>query len=64
MAADNGPLMVLPGSHTGAIYDHHSEGAFCGVIDVERAGLDMADAREIHGLAGAITVHHARLVHG
>ena len=64
MAADNGPVMVLPGSHTGEIYDHHSEGAFCGAIDVEGAGLDMSCAREIHGPAGAITVHHARLVHG
>ncbi|MCY4014197.1 MAG: phytanoyl-CoA dioxygenase family protein [Gammaproteobacteria bacterium] len=64
MDADNGPLMVLPGSHTGEIYDHHSEGAFCGAIDVKRAGLDMECARAIHGPAGAITVHHARLVHG
>ena len=64
VGADNGPLMVLPGSHTGPIHDHHSDGAFCGAIDVDRAGLDMAGAREIHGPAGAITVHHARLVHG
>ncbi len=64
MTPDNGPLLVLPGSHRGPVYDHHSHGAFCGAIDVARAGLDVSGAREVHGRAGAITIHHARLVHG
>ncbi len=64
VGADNGPLMVLPGSHQGPIYDHHSRGVFCGAIDVKRSGLDVSSAREIHGPAGTVTVHHARLVHG
>lgn len=64
MDADNGPLLVVPGSHTGPIYDHHSQEVFCGAIDVKREGLDLSDACELHGSAGAITVHHARLVHG
>ena len=64
MDADNGPLRVLPGSHLGPVYDHHSQGAFCGAIDVAAAGLDVSGAREIHGRAGDVTIHHARLVHG
>ena len=64
MDADNGPLQVLPGSHKGPIYDHHSHGAFCGAIDAEKEGLDVSNARELHGRAGAISIHHARLVHG
>ena len=28
MDADNGPIMFLPGSHRGPIYDHHSRGRF------------------------------------
>ncbi len=64
MDADNGPVRVLSGSHTGPVYDHHSNGAFCGAIDVARAGLDVSKARELHGRAGSMTVHHARLVHG
>ena len=64
MSADNGPLMVVPGSHKGPIYDHHANGVFCGAIDVVRTRLDLSSAREIHGAAGAITVHHARLIHG
>ena len=63
MDADNGPIMFLPGSHMGPIYDHHSRGAFCGAIDVSAAGLDVSGAREIHAPAGTVTIHHARLVH-
>lgn len=64
VSADNGPLLVLPGSHKGPVYNHHSQGIFCGAIDVKHEGLDVSGARELHGTAGAITVHHARLVHG
>ena len=64
MDADNGPLRVLPGSHLGPVYDHHSQGAFCGAIDVRAAGVDVSRAREVHARAGDITIHHARLVHG
>ena len=64
MDADNGPVLFLPGSHRGPIYDHHSQGAFCGAIDVSATGLDVSGAREIHAPAGTVTIHHARLVHG
>ena len=64
MDRDNGPLMFLPGSHIGPIYDHHSNGAFCGAIDVDSSGLDVSGAIEVHASAGSMTVHHARLVHG
>ena len=64
MHADNGPLRVLPGSHRGPVYDHHSDGAFCGAIDVDKAHLDVTDARELRAAAGAVSIHHARLVHG
>ena len=64
MDPDNGPVLVLPGSHKGPVYDHHSFGAFCGAIDIARSGLDVSHARPLHGRAGSITIHHARLVHG
>ena len=64
MDGDNGPLLMLPGSHKGPVYDHHSQGAFCGAIDVVEAGLDVSGAREVHGRAGSISIHHVRLVHG
>ena len=64
MDEDNGPLMVLPGSHLGPVHDHHANGAFCGAMDVEEAGVDLSEARTITGTAGSVTIHHARLVHG
>jgi ectoine hydroxylase-related dioxygenase (phytanoyl-CoA dioxygenase family) len=61
---DNGPLMVIPGSHKGPIHDHHSGGLFCGALDPETAGLDFAQAVPLTGRAGSMTIHHARTVHG
>ena len=61
----NGPLMVLPGSHRGPILDHHDdEGFFCGAIDPGRGEVDFGAAVKLTGAAGAITIHHARTVHG
>ena len=64
MNSQNGPLKFLPGSHRGPVYDHHSDGRFCGAIDVVAVGLDVSQAVEIQAKAGSITVHHARLIHG
>jgi phytanoyl-CoA hydroxylase len=61
---ENGPLMVIPGTHEGPVYDHHANGRFCGAIDVESAGLDISRAVPLTGKAGTMTVHHARLLHG
>lgn len=64
MDAENGPLMVFPGSHRGPIHDHHVDGVFAGALDLAAAGFDMADAVALTGPAGSISIHHARLVHG
>ena len=61
---DNGPLMVIPGSHHGPTHDHHADGRFCGALDPERSGVDLAKAVPLMGPAGSMTIHHARLVHG
>jgi phytanoyl-CoA hydroxylase len=61
----NGPLMVLPGTHRGSIFDHHDEqGFFCGAIDPGRGEVDFSNAVKLMGPAGSITIHHARTVHG
>lgn len=60
----NGPLMVLPGSHKGPVYDHHHEGAFCGAFDPAAVGLDVSGAEKLMGPAGSMTIHHVRAVHG
>ena len=62
--ADNGSMLVIPGSHTGKVYDHHAQGHFVGGIDPEASGIDFSKAVMCTGRAGSITVHHVRLVHG
>jgi ectoine hydroxylase-related dioxygenase (phytanoyl-CoA dioxygenase family) len=61
---DNGPMLVLPGSHRGPIHDHHADGRFCGGIDIVASRLDVSGAVPILGRAGTISLHHVRAVHG
>src|SRR5712691_6066156 len=62
---ENGPMLVVPGSPKGPIWDHDGpDGRFCGAIDPGRCGLDLSRARPCLGKAGSVTVHHVRAVHG
>src|SRR5438094_1776378 len=68
--SENGPMLVVPGSHKGPVYDHHGpNGRFCGAIDPTNLAssggdLDVSRAAPCLGKAGSITVHHVRAVHG
>ncbi|MFL5283778.1 MAG: phytanoyl-CoA dioxygenase family protein [Rhodopila sp.] len=64
MAMENGPLMIIPGSHKGPTFDHHADGVFCGAMDPSRNDVDYSKAVPLLGKAGSITVHHVRAVHG
>jgi phytanoyl-CoA hydroxylase len=64
MAMENGPLMIIPGSHRGPIHDHHVDGVFCGAMTPENNDVDYNSAVPLLGKAGSITVHHVRAVHG
>jgi phytanoyl-CoA hydroxylase len=62
MTVENGALLAIPGSHRGPLLDHHASGVFAGAVDPR-----LVDASKIVALeapAGAITVHHCRLLHG
>ena len=61
---DNGPLMIVPGSHRGPVFDHHHDGRFCGAIDSVAAGLDTTRTVALTAPAGSISIHHVRAVHG
>ena len=61
---DNGPLLVIPGSHRGPTFDHHAGGRFCGAMNPAACDIDFAKAVPLMGPAGSMTIHHARLVHG
>ncbi len=66
----NGPMLVVPGSQKGPVYDHHGpDGRFCGAMDPARLAqsggdIDLAKALPCLGTAGSVTVHHVRAVHG
>src|SRR3984957_18128835 len=64
MELANGPLMIVPGSHRGPIFDHHTDGVFCGAMDPTNRDVDYASAIPLIGRAGSITVHHVRAIHG
>ena len=61
---ENGPMLVLPGSHRGPTYNHHAQGRFCGAIDPAFNPLDFKAAVAVTGKAGSCSFHHVRLVHG
>ena len=62
--SDNGPLLVVPGSHRGPVFDHHADGYFCGAIDPAAIRDETARAVPLTGRAGSMSFHHVRLVHG
>ena len=63
-AEENGPLMVIPGSHKGPVHDHHTNGVFCGAIDPATSSIDFSQAVPLTGRRGTMTIHHARTIHG
>ncbi len=62
MTEENGPLLVIPGSHTGPVYDHHLDGHFCGAV----TDPTFSDKGTVPVMvkAGGITIHHVRMLHG
>jgi phytanoyl-CoA hydroxylase len=64
VSADNGPLNFIPGSHRGPLFDHHDNGYFCGIADLEAEKVDVSDATPGIAPAGSVSIHHARTLHG
>ncbi|WP_323771290.1 phytanoyl-CoA dioxygenase family protein [Antarctobacter sp.] len=61
---ENGPLMVVPGSHKGPVLSHHAGGVFCGAVDPDDPLFHRDKAVTLTGRAGDMTVHHVRILHG
>ncbi len=61
-----GPMGVLPGSHTGTLYDLYSDdGSWAGALkDRDVAGLNLDEMAWLKGPAGSVTVHNCCMVHG
>uniref|UniRef100_A0A6A7G1F4 Phytanoyl-CoA dioxygenase n=1 Tax=Hirondellea gigas TaxID=1518452 RepID=A0A6A7G1F4_9CRUS len=60
MTLENGPLLVIPGSHKGKLYSHHQDGMFVGAISEE---FEKKQAVPLTLKAGSISLHHTRLLH-
>jgi len=63
MTENNGPVLFAPETHRGPVYDHTSNGFFCGAVNESVAETLTPTARIITGTAGTVTFHHARLLH-
>ena len=63
MTEDNGPVLFAPGTHRGPVYEHMSNGVFCGAVAEDVAVGLPAEAETITGAAGTVSFHHARLLH-
>lgn len=61
--AENGPLMVIPGSHKGPIFDHHHKGIFAGGVQTDAIANLLDQAVDITAKAGSISLHHVRTLH-
>ncbi|WP_075996267.1 phytanoyl-CoA dioxygenase family protein [Salaquimonas pukyongi] len=61
---ENGPLMVVPASHKGPVYDHHQGGSFVGGIRASLLGDVLDRAVPLTAPAGSISIRHVRTLHG
>ena len=61
---ENGPLEVLPGSHTGEIHRLWHDGVFTGAVADDVAEACRKKAVMCTGPAGSVCLMHTRLLHG
>lgn len=60
----NGPLEVMPGTHTGEIHSIWRDGKFTGFIDDDVAADCQRHSVFCKGPAGSVCLMHTRLLHG
>lgn len=61
---EGGCMMIVPGSHTGPVLDHHQDGFFIGGISPNRDGIDLSKAVPLELNTGDISIHHTLTLHG
>ena len=61
---ENGPLEVVPGTHTGPLYNHWHKGVFTGAVSDAIADEMKKQALPCYGAAGSACLMHTRLLHG
>lgn len=63
MTLENGCMLMVPGSHTGPLYDHHQNGVFVGAITDPAFDPEREEVVPVEVKAGGISIHHARTLH-
>lgn len=63
--ADQGPLMIIPGSHAGPLFDQYNDqGEWVGCLSAaDEATLNPSKAVSLEGPAGSLTIHNCRTLH-
>ena len=61
---ENGPLEVVPGTHTGRLYEHWHNGIFTGTVSDSIAREMKQRAIPCYAAAGSACLMHTRLLHG
>ncbi len=64
VTAENGCLMVAPGSHRGPVYTLFDREIFTGFIEAEVSANLKRDEVPVTGRAGSVCLMHTRLAHG
>ena len=60
---EQGPLMVIPKSHRGPVFNHHHKGIYVMAVNPKDFESDYAAPVTLAGKAGSITIHHVRTLH-
>ena len=63
MLLENGCMLMVPGSQSGPLYDHHQDGVFVGAINDARFKPEQEEVVPVEVNAGGISIHHARTLH-
>ena len=61
MSLENGCMLVIPGSHRGAIYTHYQDDYFVGAVT--DPDFTAENVVPLQLAAGGITIHHGRTLH-
>ncbi|MEO1247261.1 MAG: phytanoyl-CoA dioxygenase family protein [Pseudomonadota bacterium] len=60
---DNGPLMLVPGSHRWPLMSHHQHGRFVGRVTEQDPVSRGWPVEAVTAPAGSISIHHCRTLH-
>ena len=64
LTPENGPLEIVPGTHTGPMYAHWHDGVYTGAVAPEVMAEHQEQVIPCYGPAGSACLMHSTLLHG